>query len=356
MSDFFMRDRHFSEDEILALTQQEFIIDSLNTMPKKLFKYFPNNENSLKALRNNTVHLSSPTEFDDPYDCNICASEFDFATGLIRFYAELCGIKTEDGMTYSEVGDKLYNLIYEQLVSEKPLEDIYKKNTDNIVVQLQMELLFNTLKLEIYFSNGNENSFNIAFNKVIHDEYTSFQKNANMFKIACFTENPFSILMWSHYAKSHTGFCIEYDIPTYSEEWKDLFHNLFPVVYTDERVDLAQLCLKWSKDGTLTQKALWDFYKFGLLSKSMDWKYQNEWRLISCDNMLSGDTDYNCNFFKINKVYLGNKMPSDERMKIIKICKDRNIPYCGVIIARDKYEMHPCNILCENCTNCNKSL
>lgn len=350
MDDFFVKNRHFSEDEILGLTPQDFIIDNLNTMPKRLFKYFPNNENSLNALQNNTVYLSSPTKFDDPYDCNICASEFDFATGLIRFYAELCGIKTEDVMTYSEVGSKLQNLIYEQVVSGEPLEDIYNKdNTDNIIAQLHMEIFFKTLKLELLSSDANRNSYATAFNKVIHNEYISFQKNANMFRIACFAETPFSMLMWSHYAKSHTGFCIEYDIPAYSDEWKDLFHNLFPVVYTNKRIDLTQLCLNWSKDGTLSEKSLWDFYKFGLLSKSMDWKYQNEWRLISLDNMLSENNDYNCSFFKINKVYLGNKMPNDERLNIIKICKERNIPYGGVIIAQDRYEMCPCNILCENC-------
>lgn len=352
-----MRDGHFSENEIRALTRDEFIVNNVTTMPKKLFKYFRNNEKSLMALTNNTVHLSVPTEFDDPYDCNIYTSELDFAIGQIRFYAELCGIKTEDGMTYSEIESELLNLIYRQLDSGKPLEDIYQKNNNNnIVEQLQMEILFNTLKLASISSYSKKYGLDVALFKVIRDEYYSFQKNANSFKIACFTENPFSILMWSHYAESHTGFCLEYDIPAYSEEWKELYHNLFPVVYTNKRIDLTKLCLNWSKDGTLTQESLWDFYKFGLLSKSLDWKYQNEWRLVSCDSMLSDDENDNCNFFKINKVYLGNKMPNDERMKIIKICKERNIPYCGVKIAQDKYEMKPCSILCENCTNCNKSL
>ena len=82
--------------------------------------------------------------------------------------------------------------------------------------------------------------------------------------------------------------------------------------------------------------------------KSLDWKYQNEWRLISCDSMLS-DENYNCKFFKIQKVFLENKMDHRSRLKIIEICKQKQIPYAEVTISFDKYEMSECKQLCEDC-------
>jgi hypothetical protein len=110
----------------------------------------------------------------------------------------------------------------------------------------------------------------------------------------------------------------------------------------------TNLSLSWKATGTLSTDALWDFYKYGLLCKSIDWKYQNEWRLVSCDNLLT-DSSYNCRFFKIKKVYLGNRMPPEDRIKIIQICKDRGIPYAGVTIASDRFMMNDCAILCEDC-------
>ena len=61
------------------------------------------------------------------------------------------------------------------------------------------------------------------------------------------------------------------------------------------------------------------------------------------------DNNYNCKFFKIKKVYLGNKMSCEDRWKIIKICNSKGIPYGGVNITQEKYEMIDCTQLCENC-------
>lgn len=50
-------------------------------------------------------------------------------------------------------------------------------------------------------------------------------------------------------------------------------------------------------------------------------------------------------------------MSAKDRKKIIKVCKRKGIPYVGVIISPDKFEMKDCSILCENCQRikqCNK--
>lgn len=154
--------------------------------------------------------------------------------------------------------------------------------------------------------------------------------------------------MWAHYANCHKGFCIEYETPTYSNDSADIYHNLYPVVYTDSRKDLSQLSINWNASGKMTNDELWDFYKYCLLSKSLDWKYQQEWRLLSCGDLIT-DNNYNCRFFKIKKVYLGNQMPPDKRKEIIKICKDKGIPYVGMTITPNKFEMKDCENLCENC-------
>lgn len=197
-----------------------------------------------------------------------------------------------------------------------------------------------------------DDAWQYAFYKAIHNEYVLVQDNlVKKFKISCFTTTPYSMLMWSHYANSHKGFCLEYEVPPYDSESALLFHNLFPVIYSNKRTSVLEQCISELNSSSIPNDVLWSIYKYGLLSKSMDWKYQSEWRLVSCDSMLASDDNYNCQFFKINRVYLGNKMTKQERLKIIGICRRKNIPYTGVTIEQNKYEMNDCQRLCEECIN-----
>ena len=63
--------------------------------------------------------------------------------------------------------------------------------------------------------------------------------------------------------------------------------NLLPVIYSDERVSVLNECLADLTCPTVTEETMSAIYKYGLLTKSVDWCYQNEWRLISLDDMLS---------------------------------------------------------------------
>ena len=357
MADYYIRDVIQSKEQIENLTEVELFNINIHCMRKSLFKYFPNitvfdnrgnsHNYSLEALKNNTVYLSSPTNFDDPYDCNIYLDHMDFLLQRIRYYANLCGVTVKDGQQYEEIAEKFAKRIYEHLSFGNPIESLCSLSND-LLVKAHQEYFLLALKVELTSPYANGDSYYKAINHVINREFSEIQEAANRFRISCFTENPYSMLMWSHYARGHQGFCIEYETPDYSDENADLYHNLFPVIYTDTRSDLTKMSLNWKSTGRPTNEELWDFYKYGLLSKSLDWKYQREWRLISYDDCIT-DSNYNCKFFKIKKVYLGNKMQSDDRKEIITICKNKGIPYSGVTIAPERFEMKDCGILCENC-------
>ena len=49
-------------------------------------------------------------------------------------------------------------------------------------------------------------------------------------RVVCLSEVYDSMLMWSHYAQNHTGFCIEYDF----KESDMLYKHLYPVIYTKD--------------------------------------------------------------------------------------------------------------------------
>ena len=93
---------------------------------------------------------------------------------------------------------------------------------------------------------------------------------------------------------------------------------------------------------------LWDIYSHGVLRKSIDWAFQNEWRLLL--PMRSKDiAGYYVRFFPITKVYLGNRMSAAQRKEIIEICHEKNIPYVGVKKNPNVFEMQDCEMMCENC-------
>ena len=95
---------------------------------------------------------------------------------------------------------------------------------------------------------------------------------------------------------------------------------------------------------------MWDIYFHGALRKSIDWAFQNEWRLL-LPMRFQNTSEYNLEFYPITKVFLGNRMSIEERKKIIDICNKRNIPYIGVTRKPDIFEMQDCTIKCEDCIN-----
>lgn len=60
--------------------------------------------------------------------------------------------------------------------------------------------------------------------------------NKDAVRVVCLSEVYDSMLMWSHYAQNHTGFCIEYDF----KESDMLCKQLYPVIYTKDRYAVSK--------------------------------------------------------------------------------------------------------------------
>ena len=54
------------------------------------------------------------------------------------------------------------------------------------------------------------------------------------FRVACFTENNIFPLMWSHYADSHKGLCLEYDLTRLPKGYR---YGILPVIYSDTKTE-----------------------------------------------------------------------------------------------------------------------
>lgn len=102
-----------------------------------------------------------------------------------------------------------------------------------------------------------ENAFSQELNKIL-DSYVFYSISAN----------PKSNLMWSHYADSHKGFCIEF---------KKEHLNASPINYS---ASIAELGLMYCMDVPKNDAKIGLAIQKALLVKLNEWKYEREYRVF----------------------------------------------------------------------------
>ena len=189
-------------------------------------KYFAIDTNFYNSLLNNYLWFSNPSDFNDPYDLNLNLVLPKYTIEDITFLASL--IK-ERGFAN---GKSQYEII-----------NHFKSNPTSIKDALQSYA--NTI--------------------------------ASTIGIACFSQNESSLLMWSHYGDRHKGVCLKFDMCK-----DESFFNI-PVKadYPREYPIFDYLELR---------KKIDDLAQFLVGTKSIDWKYENEIRIVK--------TKQNCEKFR----------------------------------------------------------
>jgi len=188
--------------------------------PKLLYKYFSLHKlkegdkyyvegkptyREERIFTHNEIYFSSPKNFNDPYDCRLPTMSFEASDSeWLNYYSQHLG----------------------RAEAEKKIREGQHKDPVH-----QKEFLIR------------------------------FQNN-KIFKlgILCLSEVPDNILMWSHYAEGHQGFCLQ-------------FEN------TDIRAQKVKYAESYPEANYLLTPQD-DQRKFTLLTKSNHWCYEKEWRII----------------------------------------------------------------------------
>lgn len=343
-------------DEIQNMGYDEFSLRSKINMPLRLYRYYPNTEfqdketgkkvnYSIQALENNTVFLQTPTEYDDVYDSDINIAYHEYEHLRLIEYCRRCGIEVDNEQSTREIRDIFIKTLWEYYTVNCNLDNVFIKTSNSEFEQKSNEIFENRIIIEL----DNSHDFGAAVSKALYEEYNDYIKDLKTkFRATCFATTPYSQLMWGgSYANCHNGFCIEYTVLPNDESYKEIYYNLFPMIYCKVRPNMTSRLVA-AMDKEMTKEVLWDIYYHGALRKSIDWAFQNEWRLLlplRSKNM----TDYNVKFFPITKVYLGNRMAPEHRAEIIDICNKKQIPYIGVKRNSAVFEMQDCEIKCEEC-------
>lgn len=148
-----------------------------------------------------------------------------------------------------------------------------------------------------------------------------------------------SMPMWAHYANSHRGFCVAYDMTTKDNVM--LCSSTFPIEYREHRFDFTKIMqdqignLIHEKENTMMngqKKIMIHDETLPLISnllvniKHISWKYENEFRYTTC---LPVDFDGRQPYYipaTPQKIYIGSRCQDHHADELLSIGKMQNIP------------------------------
>lgn len=189
--------------------------------------------------------------------------------------------------------------------------------------------------------------------------YHQLKKLSDLAYMVCLTERNDNLLMWSHYAKNHEGLCVEYDIKWLKDDPHKILEHLFPIIYRKSRHYIRDITSLIDSHSELTRavrdetdycgdECLDDILPM-FLSKSMEWEYEKEWRILYTLKQMydiNSHALYGCNlkFPCISAVYVGCRIHPEIRKNIVEICERNStnispIPVYQAKLAKAKYEI-----------------
>ena len=148
------------------------------------------------------------------------------------------------------------------------------------------------------------------------------------FLIGCLCRDDTNRLMWSHYADSHQGFCIEYDFSTVPDDLLPL-----PVIYTETRPKMP-----WKAALSMSSESMHEAnraFMMALLTKDEAWAYEHEWRMI-----ISSMMDPRLKMPPISCVYLGTQCSEENKETVIKLAEHKGFQVRQMVVDRGEYALH----------------
>lgn len=227
------------------------------TIPPILFKYQAFTPDALSNLTSRQIWFSRPAIFNDPFDC---------------------AIRVDRG----SIPDSDYQRLYE----------LYRQEGGNPAASEARYSPSASKKPE--FRKHIQSGLDAAFEE-------RKQVMLNERGACCFSACNDNILMWSHYADCHKGFCLGFK--TDSEP----FSGARRVEYQSDvpAVNPVSLILDDIED------AFWAM----IVTKSRCWRYEEEWRLFH----MEADKAYGYDVGILESVYFGMSMPERQQLVIGKL-------------------------------------
>jgi Protein of unknown function (DUF2971) len=235
----------------------------------KLYKYRPFDEYSIALLERSEAYFSSPSSLNDPFDCTFTylspPPSAEDARNWMRYSVSKI---PRSHFLFGELSSRALNTA-----------ENFTDTTASIFMKMACESMEATIR--------NESS------------------------VYCLSTTNDSTLMFSHYAQSHKGICIEFN---FTNEFRLGDPEAVSYFSTPPVVDF------WGEDrfdgNLLVERSVY--------AKSVEWEYENEWRIFNFSKGAGIRTfDPRC----VSRVIVGCNAGDDTKKRVIEISKNRQFPF-----------------------------
>jgi hypothetical protein len=256
--------------------------------PTILYKYRNFDARSISMLANDQMYIANPLDFNDPFDC--VAHEHMFET-------------------YNPESLEMLARLYSTI----PEENITRENTKKLFEAAQQHPEIKKIIIERKQANKD-----------------FLMKNG----ILCLSACNNSILMWSHYANYHKGFCIGF------KNNIGLPQHLIKQVSYAKTINNDFVSFFLFSQTATKEEAHDNLLKTFIFTKYIDWQYEQEWRMIGEQGLAIYPPD--C----IDHIIFGLKMPIEERNTIRYILKNKNVTFFEAVKSKEPFsiEIRPINV------------
>jgi hypothetical protein len=224
--------------------------------PQSLFKYAGFSERLLDLLCGGSIYYADPGAFNDPLDCRPVVVADIPNPRLKQILAQLVSRRLE-----KEIKVAMKKL---RLRSKNPLER-RRTLTESEVQEIVGEIEYQATGAE---DEPPEAYIQRALASAIETELRQSYNTG----VLCLSTRYDRVLMWSHYAQQHRGVCVEYDTASLPAG------NVSKVRYGESRTVLASQLAEWLID--VDTAAETRVREACLLTKSPEWEYEDEWRML----------------------------------------------------------------------------
>lgn len=345
--------------------------------PEYLYRYRPVHRKDSEATgfddlismienKNFYVWFTNPHKFNDPYDSFISPD----ITPVYNQFKQLAEISPK-------VIENIYHILrYIPFPASKEEQDKEMFKAIKMAIfdpPKEIDTLLSPEETEMCKTYSDYNLKNLLSSS---NQITSDSISEQM-GVVCFSEEKRSLLMWSHYAENHSGYCLEYRTDDIKKVFHESIYGLFPIRYTfkfdalmgdyvdyylnhetvrDELLKLtttisqkigktndwesllAKMCTPdvlpllnefiFSCNSKLLQNEdLVNHFLKRSCKKASDWKYEKEWRIIT-RLPANANTEEKQLSLTPTCIYLGAKSSDKEEKRVIRAINSSglNIP------------------------------
>jgi Protein of unknown function (DUF2971) len=265
--------------------------------PEHFYKYVDSGTAKI-ILKNSTLRWSAPSRFNDPFDVQFDLHiEYERSKIVEGALDEMWAIyaQKKEIVVANALGAVLKTLSLKPSIIPR----------DEFVGHLRLGLEGSLKRLE----------------ETLPDLQSTLRKHLSPIQLLCLSQTHANILMWSHYAKNHTGVVLRLSCAGYEDSpllmaREVQYRTEMPLLFDHSRL-LKYLTGQAALNAqTMTSVAL--------LTKANDWAYEQEWRVVYHGREPVAFSDDKFEPRQFTAVYFGCRTSEQDRKEISSLASVAN--------------------------------